>query len=144
MLSNDDLKKTMYGLLPNFAAVFKDARYVKQLYSNREKGTAYAYAPGEIYLGTEYRDWHDLELLPDSVPQGKVLACTPVLKMPRFSPRIQRGASHMHSVGPACIKVRAWTHHDVFLVTAGDPNMIHDVWLGFVPITERIELKEQA
>jgi hypothetical protein len=141
MLSNDDLKKTMYGLLPNFAAVFKDAHYVKMLHSNREHGTAYDYAPGEIYLGTEFRDWHDLALLPNSVPRGMVLACTPVLEMPRFSPRIASHSSYGHSVGPSCIKVISWRQHDVFLVTAGDSNMIRDVWLGFVPITERIEVK---
>jgi hypothetical protein len=130
--------KTVMGIVPSFDQIFTGVRYVPQLCSGTMRGTAYGYGKGEIYLGTDY---HARDLLPDSVPPGRSLACTPVAEMPRFSPQITRGQSYSNSVGPSCLRIVAWRNVGHFLVLAGDPNSVSDVWLAFVPIDQRFEVQ---
>ena len=132
-LEASTLAKTAHGILPRFADIFAGARYAPVLYSDKKRGTAYAYAPPEVFLST----LGARGMLPSATPQGAVLVATPVLDLGTFLPRIGDPANLALA---STIEVIAWEPHGHFLIVAKGPSGIESKWIGFVPMTERFEV----
>lgn len=141
MLKDDDIKRTVCGVIPTFAEIFTGARYARKLYSDAKSGTAHDIRKGELFISTDARQ---IEALPESFGPGfnSILVATPNenFMKPRFSPRIaSRGV--WQSVPPACVRILQWKAAGHYLILAGDPNHICDEWWGFVPFGQTFEVE---
>lgn len=143
MLTQENIARTAHGILPTFAHIFKGARYVRNIVTPG-KGSRLDTAPGELFLSVDTCRHGAIDGMPSSFnwdSQGSTLVCTPVLPMPEFLPVIApRNGGEWHMRPPGSIKVIAWEETGHFLVLATDPNCIRDVWLGFVPLTQRFDV----
>lgn len=134
MLNPDSLKKTARGLLPSFSEIFTDARYARQLYSDRQRGTAHDTKPGEVFIWTE----RAVEFkLPQSHMGTSILVATPT---PAFW-------QHFDSKECGSIRMIPWAGDGAFLVVASRQDYIGEQWHAFVtmegasiPVSEAAEL----
>lgn len=138
MVNAETLQRTQCGLFPTFEHVFINAHYVPVDQSSA--GSIPRHAPGDLFIATPVGG---RELLPASTPQinkkWHVLSATPVIQLPRFSPRVApRSGEAWVTQGPGCIRILPWWKDGAFLILAGDPNHMRDIWLGFVPMDQRI------
>lgn len=139
-LTPAELRRTARGIVPRFSDLFGNPRFIPGDGPRNARGEHAHQQPQELSLITEYRD---KDILPGShhTPKGKwvSLVCTPSSEFmtPRFSPHVApRPGQSWESVGPSCLRIIAWRHTGHYLVLAGDPNMLHDEWHCFVPMTE--------
>lgn len=143
MLTQDQIAKTVHGILPTFAHGFTGARYVRNIVTPGH-GSRLDTAPGELFLSIDTMRYGAIDGMPSSFKwdkQGSTLVCTPVLPMPKFLPAVApRGNDPWIMRPPGSIKVIAWPEAGHFLMLATDPNCIRDVWLGFVPMDQRFEV----
>lgn len=144
-LPADRIAKTCHGILPNFAAIFTGARYVRNIRTPGH-GSRLDTAPGELFLSIDTCRSGKIDGMPSSFlwdSKGSTLVCTPVPPMPEFLPTIAPCNDRPWIMQPpGSIKVIAWAEYGHFLVLASDPNCIRDVWLAFVPIDQRFEVAQ--
>lgn len=136
MLKPESLNKTARGLLPSFSEIFTGARYARQLYSDRQRGTAHDTRPGEVFLGIErWSQGSDVCTLPQSFQGTAILVVTPT---PEFW-RVSRYGRDVQA-----LRLIPWRGDGAWLVTGVPGHYVGTDWHAFVPLSESFEVESTA